>query len=143
MITLRLPCPPSMNTYWRNFRGRTVLSKKGREFKQLVQEYVIDNQVPKFGDQRLSVIMVFRPRDKRVCDIDNRIKPVLDALQDAGVYDDDSQIDHLEMSRGLHLKGGGIVVFIGVIKPHQLSGESLPSAQLGTLEADELSSLTL
>ena len=59
MITLRLPCPPSMNTYWRNFRGRTVLSKKGREFKQLIQEYVIDNQVPKFGDQRLSVIMVF------------------------------------------------------------------------------------
>lgn len=25
-ITLELPLPPSMNTYWRNFRGRTVLS---------------------------------------------------------------------------------------------------------------------
>lgn len=126
MVTLRLPCPPSMNTYWRNFRGRTVLSKAGREFKQAVQDYVIDNNIPKFGDKRLSVIMVYRPRDRRITDIDNRIKPVLDALQEAGVYDDDSQVDHLEMSRGLNLKGGGVVVFIGEIDLHQTAGECFP-----------------
>ena len=125
MVTLKLPCPPSMNTYWRNFRGRTVLSKAGKEFKQAVQEYVIENQIPKFGDKRLSIIMVYRPRDKRISDIDNRIKPVLDALQDAGVYNDDSQVDHLEMSRGLNLKGGGVVVFIGEIHPLQTTGERL------------------
>ena len=125
MVTLKLPCPPSMNTYWRNFRGRTVLSKAGKEFKQAVQEYVIENQIPKFGDKRLSIIMVYRPRDKRISDIDNRIKPVLDALQDAGVYNDDSQVDHLEMSRGLNLKGGGVVVFIGEIHPLQTAGERL------------------
>ena len=119
------------------------MSKAGREFKQLVQDYVIEHNTPKFGDKRLSVMMVFRPRSKRICDIDNRIKPVLDALQDAGVYDDDSQVDHLEMTRGLQMKGGGVVVFIGEYKPLQPGAESLPSAQLGTSEADELGSLTL
>lgn len=105
-IELTLPLPPSVNTYWRQFRGRTILSKAGRQFKLAVAEYVAENRIPKLGEQHLYFKMVIRPRDKRKIDLDNRIKAVLDALQDAGVYEDDWQVDHLEVIRDAPIKEG-------------------------------------
>lgn len=70
--------------------------------------------------------MILRPRDKRKIDIDNRIKAVLDSLQDAGVFDDDFQVDHIEMIRGEQIKGGLIRVLIEELTdPRYLEGESL------------------
>ena len=112
MIFLTLPFPPSMNTYWRNFRGRTIISPQGRAFKAAVADYVVEYRVPKLGDKKLRISMVLFPRDKRKIDIDNRIKAVLDALQDAGVFDDDFQVDELSIVRGKPIKGGAIRVII-------------------------------
>jgi crossover junction endodeoxyribonuclease RusA len=112
MLLLNLPFPPSVNTYYRNFNGRMVLSAKGREFKQLVAEYVIENRVPKLGDAKLKVTIIMRPRDKRKTDVDSRIKATLDALENAGVFDNDYQVEHLEVIRGEPIKDGKIVVTI-------------------------------
>ena len=115
MNTIKLPYPPSVNTYWRNFRGNTVLSKAGREFKIAVSECVIAQNVPKFGNKRLEVTLWLYPRSKVVTDLDNRIKAVLDGLEEAGVYDNDGQIDVLMIQRGEQRKGGGVDVMIEVI----------------------------
>lgn len=112
IATLQLPLPPSMNTYWRNFRGRMVLSKAGRDYKLAVQEYVASNNLPKFGSARLMGIITIFPRCRRKSDLDNRIKAGLDALQDAGVFDDDSQFDLLVIARGKIKPGGGCNVVI-------------------------------
>jgi crossover junction endodeoxyribonuclease RusA len=115
-----------MNTMWRNFRGHTVMSKAGRDFRENVIQFVIDNNIPKFGDKKLKITLILRPRDKRKIDIDNRIKAVLDALEHAGVFDDDFQVDHIEMIRGEPIKNGLLHVFIEEIKnPRQPEGESL------------------
>ena len=120
-----LPFPPSMNTYWRNFRGRTVMSKAGRAFREQVIQYVIDNNIPKFGESKVKITLILRPRDKRKIDIDNRIKAVLDALEHAGVFDDDFHVDHIHMIRGTPIKGGLLHVTIEEIdNPHQPEGES-------------------
>ena len=113
---LVLPFPPSMNTYWRNFRGRTVLSKAGREYKLKVAEYVAENNVTKYGDKKLKITMILQPRDKRKIDIDNRIKCVLDSLQEAGVFDDDFHIGDLHIMRGEQVKGGRMLVTIETIE---------------------------
>jgi len=110
-----LPLPPSVNTYWRNFRGRTILSKAGRQFKADVSECVIDQNVPKLGNARLDVTIFLHARDKRKIDLDNRLKSCLDAIQDAGVYDDDEQIDSLTIHRGAIKSGGGVRVVIRTI----------------------------
>jgi len=115
-ITLELPLPPSMNTYWRNFRGRTVLSAGGREYKVAVQEYVAAHNLPKFGDERLGATITIFPRDKRISDLDNRLKSLLDSLQDAGLFDDDSQFDRIYICRGMIKKGGGCTITISTLK---------------------------
>ena len=125
-FSINLPYPPSMNTMWRNFRGRTVLSKAGRQFRTDVQDLIIETNAPKFGASKLKITMILRPRDKRKMDIDNRIKAALDALEHAGVFDDDFQVDHLEMIRGEPLKGGLLHVVIEEIpNPRQTEDERL------------------
>lgn len=91
------------------------ISKAGREFKLQVQDYVIENNVPKMGQKRLQMQVTLYPRDKRKQDIDNRIKALWDALTDAGVFDDDEQIDVLIVQRGEIRKGGGCLVMIDEI----------------------------
>ena len=60
------------------------------------------------------------PKDRRKQDIDNRIKALWDALADAGVFDNDEQIDVLMVQRGAIKKGGGCLVVIEKI------GENTP-----------------
>ncbi len=96
------------------------ISKAGRKFKLQVQDYVLDNAVPKMGQKRLQMQVTLYPRDKRKQDIDNRIKALWDALTDAGVFDDDEQIDILIVQRGEIRKGGGCLVMIDEInEPRQ------------------------
>ena len=114
-MIIKLPYPPSLNTYWRNFRGNTVLSKSGREFKTAVAECVVEQNIPKFGSKRLEMTLWLYPRSKIVTDLDNRLKAVLDGLEEAGVYDNDSQIDILMIQRGEIRKGGGVDVLLEII----------------------------
>jgi crossover junction endodeoxyribonuclease RusA len=93
------------------------ISKAGKEFKAQVSDYVVEYRVPKLGSARLEMQVILYPRDKRKQDIDNRIKALWDALGDAGVFDDDEQIDILMVSRGAIKKGGGCMVIIEEIEP--------------------------
>ena len=115
MTIIKLPYPPSMNTYWRHFRGNTVLSAAGREYKKAVWACVHEQKIPKFGNKRLEVTLWLYPRSKVVTDLDNRLKAVLDGLEEANVYNDDGQIDVLMIQRGEQRKGGGVDVMIEVI----------------------------
>jgi crossover junction endodeoxyribonuclease RusA len=93
------------------------ISKAGKEFKAQVSDYVVEYRVPKLGSARLEMQVILYPRDCRKQDIDNRIKALWDALGDAGVFDDDEQIDILMVSRGEIKKGGGCLVIIQEIEP--------------------------
>ena len=83
------------------------MSKQGREYKKAVAEYISESNAPKLGQARLSLEIVLWPKDKRKYDIDNRIKALLDSLQDAGVFDDDEQIDQINVYRGTGEHKGG------------------------------------
>ena len=62
----------------------------------------------------MAIITIF-PRDKRSIDLDNRLKGLFDALQDAGVFDDDSQFDKIEIGRGVIKSGGGCTIVIATL----------------------------
>lgn len=65
-----------------------------------------------FGKARLGIRVVYFPADKRRTDLDNRLKGLLDALQHAGLYDDDEQIDQLTIIRGQVQKNGACSIRI-------------------------------
>jgi len=117
MISLVLPYPPSLNTYWRNLNGKTLLSKKGRLYKTAVCRAVVWAQANKGLSCRLSVSIVLHPADRRKRDIDNSCKAILDGMQSAGVYLDDCQIDHLLVKRSSVEKGGVALVTVKQIGP--------------------------
>ena len=70
------------------------------------------------------VEIVLHPRSKKLMDIDNCIKPILDALQDAGVFDDDCQVQRLSITRGVQKKGGGCVVMLDRIEGFSVSSDT-------------------
>lgn len=98
-LTLCLPFPPSLNSYWRKSAKGMYIDKKGREFREAVLAKY-KSPVPLFTkNKRLSVqIRLFAP-DRRKRDVDNYAKGLLDALAKANIFVDDSQIDELNIKR--------------------------------------------
>ncbi len=119
MINLTLPLPPSANSYQphTNRGGRCVryFSSKAKAFKNEVYVAVLENKCALKLDGRLRVEVIINPRDKRKIDLDNRIKPLLDALEDANCFVNDSQIDELNVKRGCIVKGGQAVVEVTLL----------------------------
>lgn len=111
MIILDLPLPNSANTHWRNARGITYISKKGVDFRMRVSDYVAEHQLVAPAG-RLHVGIEIYPDSKRRMDIDNRIKPLLDALEHAGVIENDCLVDKLTVERKQIIKGGKCRVYI-------------------------------
>lgn len=97
---ITLPWVPSVNTYYRRAGNHIHLSDKGRAFKKEIAQQLkamrLHNEAIK---DRLKVRIELTPPNRRKFDIDNRIKPLLDALQDAGLFADDEQIDSLNVER--------------------------------------------
>jgi crossover junction endodeoxyribonuclease RusA len=97
LIELELPFPPSVNTYWRNFNGRMLISKKGREYRKTVADQVLIQKGAKHYAGKIKLtIEAWRP-DERKRDLDNLLKAPLDALTHAGVYTDDQLIVDLRI----------------------------------------------
>ena len=107
-IQLTLPWPPSVNSYYRNVKGRTMLSEKGRAYKKAVSRIVLTQRAAHHLTGRLVVGIVLYPPSAMKMDIDNRVKATLDALQNAGVFEDDSQVDSLQVTRGNTTRGVGM-----------------------------------
>ena len=119
MIRLELPYPPSANTYWRsvviNNRVRVLLSRKGREYKMAVQHACAAAGIAgKRITHDVAIVISLYPPDRRRRDIDNSVKPLLDALTSAGVWLDDSQVCELTVKRMAIVRGGSVDMQINV-----------------------------
>lgn len=110
MISLTLPFPPSTNHAWGMAGNRKYLKKACHEFRRKVTEAAQEAKAR--ADGRLAVFASLYAPTRRLYDIDNRAKSLLDALQHAGVFDDDEQVDCLWLIRRDVVKGGMCKVVI-------------------------------
>tara|TARA_R110000824_G_scaffold57467_1_gene156237 strand:+ start:1007 stop:1384 length:378 start_codon:yes stop_codon:yes gene_type:complete len=115
-ISIDLPWGTSANVaYIRTMRG-IALSKPGRLFREHVVTQIADDKQNLGLADNLSVsIELFEP-DKRRRDIDNLIKPLLDALEAANVFVNDNQINKLSICRAGYESGGRMRVTVETIE---------------------------
>jgi crossover junction endodeoxyribonuclease RusA len=99
---------------YRQFRGRTILSKKGREFRKsgLICHWPPDGLQPFDQDARIWIKIMLHPPTKASRDIDNYLKALIDLLEHKKVFPNDSQIDHLIIDRGAVMRPGKAIIDI-------------------------------
>ncbi len=97
-MTLTLPLPPSMNHYWRHVGRKVLVSADGRKYRTDCALRAV-MQRPVLLECEVSVRgTVYMARAG--CDLDNRVKPILDALQ--GIcYTNDSQVSEIHLTRSI------------------------------------------
>lgn len=102
VIVLTIPAyPPSTNRLWRSGKGRVYLSDETKRFYQDVLISLLETgnaRAPK-GWKYFNVDVVLHPA-RRAGDVDNRIKPILDALTQTGFWDDDSLVGRVSCEFG-------------------------------------------
>ncbi len=132
MKPIRLPMPPSANRYWRNWRGRTVVSTEARAYKATVAKLLIAEKVkPLPGDVQL-IIQVLR--GERRGDLDNRVKVISDALR-GYAFEDDSQVRRLTAAR-TECPGNGCII-VAVTPDNDLEWQLAMSGVIVMLDEEQ------
>ena len=125
MMKVKLPWPPTVNTYYTVARGRKILSKRGREYKtetvKMLTALKCMGEAGEFGDVLVRMTIEAFPPDKRRRDLDNILKALKDAMTDANIYDDDNQVKELHLYMRENTKPGYVTIEINAINDEELT----------------------
>lgn len=97
---LYLPFPPSDNNYYVQTRNGRFISSKGKKFRADTAEAVLEQLPDVHIDHKVLVEVVLYMPDKRVRDVANYMKALMDAISKAELWEDDVLIDQLFIYRG-------------------------------------------
>ncbi len=111
IVRVSLPWPPSVNRCYRAFGNKIVFSKEGRQYPKDVLVACLDQRAGRVVG-KLTVRIWAYPPDLRVRDLDNSLKSVLDGLQKAAVFENDSQVRRIEIERRYVVPRGSLDVEI-------------------------------
>lgn len=95
-MNITLPIPPSANRYWRNVKGRMVISQQARTYKVAVGHICNQHGIAPTDAPVAVTLNVFRPAKRG--DLDNFVKCALDSLR-GFAYVDDAQVIELHAYR--------------------------------------------
>jgi crossover junction endodeoxyribonuclease RusA len=111
-----MPWPPSVNGYWRTFKNRQIISKRGREYRESVYtEIALLGLLNLNIKEKLSVSVVLNPPTLRRYDVDNFTKALFDGLTSAEFWIDDEQVQTLKVTKGNKIKGGNVKISINIL----------------------------
>jgi crossover junction endodeoxyribonuclease RusA len=127
---ISLPYPISANVYWRNFRGRMVVSKEAEIFKRVAASQAIRAGITHAMSGAIEICIQLHPKmtkakgkgaagqpraSKTRVDLDNALKVTIDSL--IGIaYEDDNQIERISAEIGQPFEGGGLSVWVSQIE---------------------------
>jgi len=119
-LDLCLQWPPSINGYWRSFRGRQIISVRGREYLEYIKGIVLEHNLKGyFGDAKLAVSIRMYPKTKRKFDCDNFTKCLFDSFSKCNLWHDDEQVYELHISKRKPMKNGFLEIHVQTIKGNE------------------------
>ena len=102
--------PISVNAAYRTWRGRVLISAKGREFKKIICQKLTELNLTKIeGKIEMSIIYYFK--DNRCRDIDNYQKVLIDCMKDI-LFEDDKMIYKLNLEKHIGCTFNKIIIDI-------------------------------
>lgn len=104
-IRLEIPWPPSVNGYWRAYRGKIIVSRAGRVYQALCMS-VIGCRADEMIRTPIAFDAVLHPPTRAKRDLDNHLKATLDALAKCQIIENDHLIHELSIRWGAVVKGG-------------------------------------
>lgn len=118
LLTICVPFPPSLNTYWRHLKnGRTLISEAGRMYKAHIRTLAMLHRLERaFPSDSVAVTLELVMPDHRRRDIDNSAKVIFDAFTSAKVWTDDSQADELHIIRKGVAAPGFVIVTVEAMR---------------------------
>jgi Holliday junction resolvase RusA-like endonuclease len=105
MLTIELPFPVTANAYWMIAGRRLIKTKRARAYIAEVVLYWLNAKLlgaRSFGEDEtlaMSVAIHYPVRKGPDCDVDNLLKVLVDAMETAGIYQNDRQIRFIQISR--------------------------------------------
>jgi Holliday junction resolvase RusA-like endonuclease len=110
VVRVEVPLPPSVNMAWQNVPGKgRVRSPEYRRWHKLAYAELISQKPARVVGKFAALISIGRVN--RRCDIDNRIKPILDLLK-GDVIEDDSMCERVSAGWSDTIESGRVVVEI-------------------------------
>ena len=98
-------------------KPRRIVSTEGKKYRSAIHAIVLEKNVPKCnGSLYVEGFLFFMTA---AGDTDNRIKPTLDALEKAHVFDNDSQVGRVDFRRAgsRAAKPGFMIIRISALAP--------------------------
>ena len=112
-MRIYLPWGPSVNDYYgRSKSGHVYLHARVKKFRLDVLRAVNEHEGSQVYNGQMGMLIELFPPSKIKYDIDNRCKGILDALEHAGVYPDDSMVMDMRVLKRDKVKFGQIIVTI-------------------------------
>ena len=105
MLTIELPFPVTANAYWMIAGRKLIKTKRARVYIAEVVLYWLNAKLlgaRAFGEDEtlaMSVAIHYPVRKGPDCDVDNLLKVLVDAMETAGIYQNDNQIRFIQISR--------------------------------------------
>lgn len=117
MTTIQLPYPPSANVLWRQVGRRLIVNTKARKWKEAAA-LTAQAAGMRVLAGAVAVHLVLHPKLTKAgqassvrIDVDNAIKPSLDALNGIA-WIDDKQVIRIVAEVGEPIQGGGLTVTV-------------------------------
>ncbi len=111
-----MPWPPSLNGYWKPYKNRLIISKRGREYRKLGIQYLTDMGLDNEKiDRPIRVDLLLNPKTLRKYDIDNFTKCLFDVFTHAKFWIDDSLVEKMWTEKGEKVKEGNVIVTVNYI----------------------------
>ncbi len=120
-VSFSIPYPRKLSVNRYLSRTKTGVHKNPLVARYNAEVFYIVRLLPRFEGKKINLSIQVFPPDNRKMDLDNCLKVVLDALQYAGLFNNDNQVDGLYVRRCEIVENGRLDIVVKELQAEDAS----------------------